>query len=206
MTQTQPAKFTFTNEFASGDRHKELEREIAHLQSQLPAAEARGFEGGKTIGGGELARMLERTLGVLNALEIERTALQKDAIELALLTARTLTGKLIDHEPSLAITELAASCVDNLRKCPHIVFRVHPDNVESVEANLKNLAHERGLEGRLIVLGDPEKAQGDCKIEWAEGGFEHRRAEIEQKIADAVNRYMSDRLNQNFNTMEGKNG
>ena len=193
---TSPAKFTFANEFTTGDRQKELEREIARLQSLLPAAEAKAFESGKTNAGADLAKTLDRALGVLNALETERAKMLKEAVELAVLTARTLAGRLVAQEPSKAITELAASCVDNLRKCPHIVFRVHPDNVESVEHNLKKLAHERGLEGRLIVLGDPEKVQGDCKIEWAEGGFEHRRADVEQKINDAVERYLNDKQSQ----------
>ena len=193
---SQPAKFTFGQEFSSGEggRVRELEREIARLQSLLPQAEARAFETGKSNAGSDLARMLDSAFNALGTLEAQRQALEQEAIELAVLTARTLAGKMIDREPSKAITELAASCVDNLRKCPHIVFRVHPDNVESVEANLKKLAHERGLEGRLIVLGDPEKAQGDCKIEWAEGGYEHRRAEVEQKIADTVNRYLDEKL------------
>lgn len=194
---THPAKFNFANEFVSGEtgRIKELEREIARLQSLLPQAEARGVETGKVNAGSDLARMLDQTLNVLNALERERIELEHEAIELALLTARTLAGRLVEQEPAKAVSELAAACIDSLRKCPHIVFRVHPDHVEGVEQNLKKLAHERGLEGRLIVLGDPEKTQGECKIEWAEGGYEHRRAEVESKIADAVNRYMTERTN-----------
>jgi flagellar assembly protein FliH len=204
MSRTLPAKFTFTNEFTVGDsgRAKELEREIARLQAQLPQAEARGF----ASGGGELAKTLDKALTVLTALEAERNALKKEAVELAVLTARTLAGRLVEHEPARAVSELAGSCIESLRKCPHIVFRVHPDSVESVEANLKKLAHERGLEGRLIVLGDPEKAQGDCKIEWAEGGYEHRRAEVEAKIADAVNNYLNEKLNPNLVITEDAHG
>lgn len=206
MSKTQPAKFTFTNEFASGDRHKELEREIARLQLLLPQAEARGMESGRNSGGAELARALDKALNVLTALETERNALQKEAVELAVLTARTLAGRLVEHEPARAVSEFAEACIESLRKCPHIVFRVHPDSVESVEANLKKLAHERGLEGRLIVLGDPEKSQGDCKIEWAEGGYEHCRAEVEQKINDAVSNYLNEKLNRNLVTTEDSHG
>ena len=205
---TQPAKFTFATEFASGEtgRLKKLEQEIAHLKAQIPQAEARAYAAGKKDAGAELATTLDKALTALSTLDTERTELKKEAIELALITARTLAGKLIDQEPQSAIEGIAAECIDNLRNCPHIVFRVHPETVESVEATLKTLVHERGIEGRLIVLGDPERKLGDCKIEWAEGGVEHRRADVEQKIEEAVKRYISQNLSQDSATLEDAHG
>ncbi len=210
---TQPAKFTFANEFSTSehaDKLKELQAELANLEAQLPQAEARGFSAGQNDASGRLAEAMARlsqavTL-VLNTFEEERLSLKRDAVELAILTARTIAGHVLDEEPVEAIHALAASCIDNLRKCPHIVFRVHPDIVEGVEASLKKLAHESGLEGRLIVMGDPEKPKGDCKIEWAEGGFEHRRQEIEARIEETVKSYMVEKLGSNPGTTEDNNG
>jgi flagellar assembly protein FliH len=192
---SQPAKFTFANEFATGGKQKELEREIARLQALLPQAEARAIDQGKKQAGSELAHALDHALNGLKALEIERERLKQEAVELAVLSARTLAGHVLEQMPHEAIRTLAAGCIDNLRKCPHIVFRVHPGHVANVEQTLKTLAHERGIEGKLIVIGDPEKAASDCKIEWAEGGYEHRRAAVEQKINEAVQSFLAENLN-----------
>jgi flagellar assembly protein FliH len=66
------------------------------------------------------------------------------------------------------------------------VVRVHDSLVEEAEALVKRLARERGYEGRLVVLGDPDMAAGDARIEWADGGIVRERARIEAAVLDAL--------------------
>jgi flagellar assembly protein FliH len=44
-----------------------------------------------------------------------------------------------------------------------------------------------GFSGRLVVMGDPEIALGDCRLEWVDGGLVRDRAataaEIDRRIA-----------------------
>ncbi|MES2906162.1 MAG: FliH/SctL family protein [Pseudomonadota bacterium] len=207
-----PAKFTFGQEFntTSPNSAKGMEQEINTLRTEMPKAEARGYEAGKKDANTQLNQTLillaNSVQSMLAVLDRERNELKQEAIQLCLLTARTLAGHILDREPAEAIREFASSCIDSLRKSPHVVFRVHPDIVEGVEAQLKTLSFERGLEGRLIVLGDPDKNISDCKIEWADGGFERNRTEIEKQITDAVTRYMSDKMNINSVPTETENG
>lgn len=205
---TQPAKFNFGKEFGEKGPNsaKAIEQEVANLRAEVPQAEARGFEAGRNAANTQLNQTLtmlaNSAKALLDVLEQERAAMKEEAIQLSLLTARTLAGHVLDRAPAEAVREFAAACVDSLRKCPHIVFRVHPDIVEGVEAELKKLSFERGLEGRLIVLGDPDKMQGDCKIEWADGGFERNRAHVEREIADAVARYLNEKTQNPVTTEE----
>ena len=50
-----------------------------------------------------------------------------------------------------------------------------------------------GFEGRLVVLGEPGIALGDCRIEWADGGVNRDTAAAEAAIGEAVARYVSAR-------------
>lgn len=205
-----PAKFTFAKEFTSEAMTRESE--IARLKAQLPQAELKGYEAGKNdasaIALSRLAIAIEEIANkagtLLATLDKDRAALEGEAIELALTAAKSLARQLIEREPADAVHQLAVSCIESLRKSPHIVFRVNAELVGPVEEQLKKLAFERGLESRLIVLGEPETAAGDCKIEWAEGAFQCQAGEIEKKIDDAVARYIANKLSLNPATTEEK--
>jgi flagellar assembly protein FliH len=69
--------------------------------------------------------------------------------------------------------------------------RVAEELVEPAGARLKALADERGFTGRLVLLPAPELAPDDARIEWADGGVERNRSEIERRIAEAVERYLA---------------
>ena len=58
---------------------------------------------------------------------------------------------------------------------------------------LEETARLHGFDGRLIVLGEPEIAPGDCRIEWADGGIVRGRAATDAAIIEAVNRYAAAR-------------
>ena len=46
----------------------------------------------------------------------------------------------------------------------------------------QRLAKERGFEGRLITLGEPDIAPGDVRLEWADGGVVRDRSRIEEAV------------------------
>ncbi len=103
-----------------------------------------------------------------------------------MLIARKIAGDALDAAPLAGIEEAARSALQHLRGVPHLVVRVHDGLVEDAEALVKRLARERGFEGRLVVLGDPETVPGDARIEWADGGVVRERARIEAAVAEAL--------------------
>jgi flagellar assembly protein FliH len=69
---------------------------------------------------------------------------------------------------------------------PHLVVRVNQALVEAVEARVQRIARERGYEGRLVVIGEPEIAPSDGRIEWADGGVVREQARIEAAVDGAL--------------------
>lgn len=80
----------------------------------------------------------------------------------------------------------ARECLAHARHAPHLAIRVHESLVETVEGKLSGLAREAGFAGRIVVLGDPDIALGDGRLEWADGGIAIERAELDEAVDRAV--------------------
>ena len=50
-----------------------------------------------------------------------------------------------------------------------------------------------GFGGRLVVMGDPEIAPGDCRLEWVDGGVVRDRAAIAAEIDERIAAYLAAR-------------
>jgi flagellar assembly protein FliH len=197
----QPRKFTFGTEFGVPDpkrRLAELEAEVARLGAALEGAESRGHAAGYEAGRQDrlaveaaaladaMSRFAVAAESGVGALVKARDAIEREAVEIALATARALAGGLIARQPTVEIQRLAEEAMRNLRAAPHLALRVAPDLVERVDGEVKRLAASRGFNGRIVVIGDPDAAPGDARIEWADGGLTRERAGIEAAIDAAV--------------------
>jgi flagellar assembly protein FliH len=74
-----------------------------------------------------------------------------------------------------------------------VVVRVNDAVYDVAREKLDALARTRGFDGRLVILGEPDVALGDCRIEWADGGITRERAVADAAIEDAVKRYIAAR-------------
>jgi flagellar assembly protein FliH len=208
MMNARPAKFTFSQDFGPTEprrRPEDVDAEIARLTARIDAARQEGRVEGYAAGKvdqeavelGRLADAVEKlavaAAQCLTTLDAERAEIERDAVELAMATAKTMARGLIEREPLFEITRVAAEAIANLRGAPHLVLRVAPEQVEAVEKRMKRVAFERGFDGRLIVLGDPDQAIGDCQIEWADGGFIRNTPAVEAAIRAAMSRYLEAR-------------
>jgi flagellar assembly protein FliH len=104
-----------------------------------------------------------------------------------------LAPELIAREPFAEIAALATDCFRHLIAAPHIVVRVNENLYTSAREQLDRLASQSGFAGRLVILSEPDIAEGDCRIEWADGGVVRTRAEIEAAIAETVGRFLAGR-------------
>ena len=82
--------------------------------------------------------------------------------------------------------EAVRASFQHLRGVPHLVLRVNDGLVEPVQTRVQAMARERGYEGRLVVMGDPDIAPGDGRIEWADGGVVRDQARIEAAVDQAL--------------------
>lgn len=204
----RPAKFTFSNEFSSGEPRRpqpSAQREAAEKAAELAAAEARGHALGFGAGEqsakarelGRLSAAIEQfvssSMHILGTLDQLAMTLEQEAIALAIATAQRLAKGLIDSAPVVEIERVAREALSHVRRAPHLVLRVHLDLVESVEARMKAIAWERGYEGRVVVLGEPDIMTGDCRIEWADGGLVRDSTAMMAAIDEAITRYLTAR-------------
>ncbi|GJD89013.1 hypothetical protein BHAOGJBA_2538 [Methylobacterium hispanicum] len=168
--------------------------------AERAAAEAlaRGLEAGRAEGRAEAHAQLQARLadamnrlalsvaGLMAQAEAREAEREAQAVEVAVLLARRVAGEALDAQPLAVIGEAARGALQHLRGVPHLAVRVHDSLVEETESLLRRLARERGFEGRLVVLGEPDLERGDARIEWADGGIVRERARIEAAITRAL--------------------
>ncbi|QZN99272.1 FliH/SctL family protein [Chenggangzhangella methanolivorans] len=196
---SQPQRFLFDTDFGAP---KVIKAQVATValsdhEAALAEAEASGYRRGEADGRraareADAARLNAaiETLGAQLAVALadadaRALTVEREAAVLALAFARKLAGAAVAQFP-LAEIEAAAACFAEIRQAPHLVARVAPDFVEGVRASLTEAAQQRGFAGRLIVLGDPEVAEGDARLEWADGGVIRDAAAVARAIDRAV--------------------
>lgn len=168
------------------------------MQEALAEAERRGLERGRAEGRAQamaeqdaalaqtLSRMADAAGLLLARADEERQTFENEAIAFAMAFARKLAGDALARFPMDAIAQVARSSFEHLRGVPHLVVRVNDGLVEKTEALMKKIARERGFEGRLVIMGEPDIAVGDVRLEWADGGVVRDGAKIGESVARSI--------------------
>jgi len=186
---TNAAKFLFNTDF------RQPAAAPVKDTAAIDEAEARGYMRGLADGqrqgeveaqlrvAGALEHLAGQMATILDTVEAHRSETEALATEFAMALARKLAGDALAREPLQSIADAAAQTFQHLRGVPHLVVRVNETLVEPVEALIKRMARERGFEGRLVILGEPDIGPGDVQLEWADGGVLHSRSRIEDAVA-----------------------
>ncbi len=166
------------------------------------AARNEGFERGRQVGKDEtLAAMDAKTASALETiatnvsaltaqLEAQRQQLKQEGIVLANMIARSLTSALIAREPMHEIESLFSEALEFLPDTPHIAVRLNEASLNAAREKLEAVAAERGFQGKLIILGQPDITQGDCRIEWAQGGIVKDQNLVKKRISEITSQYI----------------
>lgn len=175
-------------------------RAKSELAEQIARARQEGYRDGLTAGRAEATReaeahsnaLLARLAGSAEALaadlETERENLRGEAAHLALAMARALAPALIAREPHGELLALFDECIANLSAAPHLAVRVPETDLAALREKLEETAYRTGYDGRIVVIADDALGEGDCRIEWADGGVARGRARLEASLAEAVAR------------------
>ncbi|MDB5540266.1 MAG: hypothetical protein JWQ89_1993 [Devosia sp.] len=198
MSAAAPAKFTFDLDLGRRQERNSLVTESA-MAALLEDARREGFESGLAEGErttiakaaraeAASAEMLAvRVAAMAASIDDARKQSIAEAVTLSLSIARKLAGGLIAREPTVEIEALVAECMATLDGVPHLVIRCDPALADAVRDIATNKMTTSGFTGRLVVLGDPDIAIGDARIEWADGGvvrdIRKLSAEIDARIA-----------------------
>ena len=202
---TAPAKFLFDMDFSAPDKTRERPATPSEIAQKIASAEARAYRDGYDTAQREAkAESDRRTALALEEIAIGiqgiatrfsgiETRMETEAVDVAVAVARKLCSELISGEPLVEISRLVSDCFSHLVSTPHLVVRINDSLYEAAHERIERLAKQSGFAGRLVILAEPEIANGDCRIEWADGGVVLERAAIEAKINELVGRYMASR-------------
>lgn len=208
-----PSKFLFDIDFAAPPEPEVVaapEPEIPMIavsehEKLVAAAKAQAFEEGRaqalkehataqeTVLTQEVGRLVEAAEAAVGGLEEQQLAQEKDAAGLAFVIARRLCAHLIARQPLAEVAALFSECLGPLRRAPHLVVRIHERDMEAFKKRADPIVHEKGFDGRLVILGEPDIARGDCHIEWADGGIVRDRKALERELDGRIKAYLQAR-------------
>ena len=179
-------KFTFNEMFEDdavigdvGAPQKLVRKSLASVEAQTLEANAAAL--------GQIATAASNALIDLTAAKGD---IQANAAELAFSVARKLADALLDAQPEKEIEAVIAECLKHLNREPRLVVRINDTLVDAIQTSMQQAAAERGMAEKMMVVGDPSIALGDCEIEWSDGGVTRSRAELEDSAAEIINRYI----------------
>jgi len=190
---TSASKFLFDCDFRSPGGGSSP-KNAAALQEAEARGHAQGLTEGRRQGAAEadaqlnaaMRRLADAAVQMLAGLDAHQARLEEEALAFGMALGRKLAGTALAAQPLEAITEAARATFQHLRGVPHLVVRVNEALVEAVESRVQRIARERGYEGRLVVIGEPDIAPGDGRIEWADGGVVREQARIEAAVDGAL--------------------
>ncbi|MEP3232011.1 MAG: FliH/SctL family protein [Hyphomicrobiales bacterium] len=194
------APFSFDVNFAAPKSEKPIPTVLLpDHELALKEAEERGrligIEEGKAGEEARLAneakRVADAAAGILAAIDGDRSKLERDSATLALSIGKKLAGEALTRFPLDNIEALISECLGPLRSTPHLVVRLHEKDAAAITETVGKFARESGFDGRFVVLGEPDFAPGDCRIEWADGGIIRNLDTVETEIETSFQRYFA---------------
>ena len=199
-----PARFTFDLDLGNDPDRASYMSDAARtaLQQQARAdGYAEGFAGGEqstTAAAAQAMSAAANTIAdlasdMLRSLDQTRNDARREAVDLATTVGRKLASALIALQPAAELEALLVECLASLDGVPHLVIRCHPDLADAMQAIATARIATSGFAGRLIVMGDPEIATGDGRIEWSEGGLVRDVAAVSADIDTRIATYLAAR-------------
>jgi flagellar assembly protein FliH len=174
----------------------------AEMQGACDVARRQGEEAGATRGRSEavaafdkqvasaLTTIAQQTAAIAKGVAAEAAAAGK-SVDLALAIVRKLHPALIERQGLAEIETVLGQCLESLKQEPRLVAYVHSARLDALQERLTQLSASSGFEGRVVLIGDDEMGQSDCRVEWADGGVEREAGRIWRAIEDTLTRYVA---------------
>jgi flagellar assembly protein FliH len=190
---------------AAAAARKEAEEppEPTFSEEELIAARAEGHAEGYAAGHAEAEAATERATaqalavigegfaGLGEAQAKSHQADESTALALAAAIARKCLPEMVRDDAVPAIEALVRDSLPLFLDEPRVVVRICDNLVKPIKARIGTLAAESGFAGETVYLGDPTLVDGDCRIEWADGGVTRDMGDMWEQI-DAITRKFLD--------------
>lgn len=197
-------KYLFDTSFDVTDPAAEQQPDPTFSVEELEAARQAAHAEGLALGAEQARQGLEQlsaqtleTIGQSLARLHEAQArsseqVHRNAIQIAVTVVRKLYPTLESRQRLTEIEAMVDQCLREILKEPRVVIRLHEALLEPLQPRLQAVADGNGFEGQLVMLTDATVQQGDCRIEWADGGAERLGERIWDEIDAALGRATPD--------------
>jgi flagellar assembly protein FliH len=174
----------------------------AEMQGACDVARRQGEEAGATRGRTEavaafdkqiataLSTIAQQTAAIAKGVAAEAQAAGK-SVDLALAIVKKLHPALVERQGLAEIEAVLAQCLESLKQEPRLVAYVHGARLDALQERLAQLSASSGFEGRVVLIGNDEMGQSDCRVEWADGGVEREAGRIWRAIEETLTRYVA---------------
>ncbi len=106
---------------------------------------------------------------------------------------RRLFPALTRRHGTKEIEAVIQDSLDRLRDEPRVVVRVADGRLDALKERIDALTAKAGFDGKVVLLADEEIADGDVRVEWADGGAERDSERLWREIEKAVQRALGPR-------------
>jgi flagellar assembly protein FliH len=127
------------------------------------------------------------TLAVRAATEAP-VEITQAATELAMAILRKMHPALSAKRGLDEVAGVLADCLEQLKNEPRLVAYVPNQLLDPLNERVATISAARGFEGRVVLIGDPDLTDSDCRIEWADGGLERDTRRLWSDIEVALDR------------------
>jgi flagellar assembly protein FliH len=137
-----------------------------------------------------LAAIARGTAALLAAQAALAQETQHQAVFLLRAVLQKVVPVLARTAPLAEIEAILSRCLAEAHDEPRLVLRVSDGLFEAAQARLQPITAASGFAGKLVLLADAALADGDCRVEWADGGAERDTkrlaAELDTLLAQAL--------------------
>lgn len=199
-----PAKFTFDVDMGRNPAKRNMltdEKLAEMLAAAREEGRAEGHREGEQSAVAKAAQaqqrametLLQNTTRLLGGMDAVAKKATGDATLLGKSVAAKLAPAMIEKEPTAELDGLLAECMASLGNAPHLLIRCHQDIADALRETAESHMATSGFTGRLVVMGEPDIALGDGRIEWADGGVARDSSAIMAQIEEKIQSYLAAR-------------
>lgn len=200
-----PVKYTFDQAFDGGAKSRydlEIERLVQQGEDAREEALAQGIAEGRAQALQEIENATKDAILQLNqsaqALFDQRQALEsslkQEMVHLAYAISSKLASALIRTKPTAEVQALIEDCLATVSREPRLVVRVSENISDAIAEQLEAMKNSTSFAGDIVLLGEPNMGDLDCRVEWPDGGSERKQDAVQHQIEDAVQRFVLSEL------------
>ncbi|URK19651.1 FliH/SctL family protein [Thalassospira sp. GO-4] len=141
---------------------------------------------------GDVESVIAEKLGQIDEQQKRANAkINEDAIHVALGVIRKLAPAWSKQYQLVEIEDIIRQCLANLFDAPKVMIKVNPGLETQLVEVAHRIAESRGFSGKVVVVGEPDVAVGDCMVSWGDGTAVRDSARVWSEINGIIENALS---------------